>query len=83
MAQIYDTLVRAVTAHWKAHGNAYPRKIILPPKQFGALLELRQRNRSEKALVDLTKFMGVALEEHPGAQGVLVDVDGKETPLQL
>lgn len=82
MANIYESLVRVIADHWKAHDNQYPRKIVLTPEQFNALAELRQLGRlalNDDRPITGTAFLGVPLEQDPATPGVLVAADGSET----
>ena len=84
MAHIYDQLFTALKAHWKAHDNAYPQKFILSSADSAVLKEARtaiNKAVTGKALSDHTTFMGVKLEVDDGSPGVVIAVDGTETPI--
>ena len=81
MANIYESLVRAIADHWKAHDNQYPRKIVLAPAQFDALAQFRQLGRlalNDDRPITETAFLGVPLEQDPATPGVLIAADGSE-----
>jgi hypothetical protein len=85
MAHIYETLVAALRGHWKAHAEAYPQKFILSPAQHRELTETVASVRKGIAAApadDPMKFMGARLEIQEGSPGLMVAVDGVETPLQ-
>lgn len=86
MAHIYETLVVALRGHWKAHAEAYPQKFILSPAQHRELTETVASVRKGIAVApapDPKKFMGAKLEIQDGSLGVMVAVDGVETPLPV
>ncbi|QHJ00924.1 hypothetical protein GT347_24795 [Xylophilus rhododendri] len=83
-SNIYESLVGALRAHWTAHGNQNPRKLIIGSTQYRELMELRQTGRT--ALGDVPppekdSFLGVALEIDDGSPGAIVGIDGQTTPL--
>ena len=81
MANIYLSLVKAITDHWKAHDNKYPLKIMLTPDQLNTLNESRRIGRialgDDRPVTD-SDFMGVRLEQDASTPGVLIAVDGSE-----
>ena len=81
MPNIYESLVRVIADHWKAHDNKYPQKIILTPAQFDSLGEYRRTGRlalNDDKAADGTNFLGVPLEQDPGTPGLLIATDGSE-----
>lgn len=81
MANIYDSVVRAITAHWKTHDSKYPRKIVLTPNQLNELNESRRLGRialGEAQPVTEPNFLGVPLEEDLDTPGMLIAFDGSE-----
>lgn len=85
---IYFLLTNALVAHWKAHDNKYPQKVLLTPVQHQALCEYRYMASSSKPSADRAsravageKFMGVLIEHNDTTPGVMVAIDGTEIPL--
>lgn len=84
MPNIYESLVRVIADHWKANDNRYPQKIILTPAQFEALSEYRRIGRlalNDDKAVEVSKFLGVPLEQDPGTPGLLIASDGSGIPV--
>lgn len=84
MAHIYDQLLTALKAHWAAHNKAYPQKFLLSSTDIGTLRDARESINlavTGKPLGDHTTFMGVKLEVSDAKPGVVVAVDGTESPL--
>lgn len=84
MAHIYDHLLAALKAHWKAHNNAYPQKFILSPADNEVLKNARgsiNKAVTGKEFSDHATFMDVKIEVRDGSPGIVVAVDGTETPL--
>lgn len=84
MPNIHETLVRAISDHWKAHDNQYPQKIVLGTAQYGAFVELRRIGRlalGDDGPVAETEFMGVPLEQDASSPGALIAVDGSPVAL--
>lgn len=81
MANIYDFLVRDITARWNARESKYPRKIVLTPDPMNVLNESRRLGRSAlgeaQSVIDTT-FLGVPHEEEPIAPGMLIALDGTQ-----
>lgn len=84
MAHIYDHLLAALKAHWKAHNNAYPQKFILSPADNEVLKDARgsiNKAVTGKDFSAHTTFMDVKIEARDSSPGIVVAVDGTETPL--
>jgi hypothetical protein len=84
MAHIYDHLLAALKAHWKAHNNAYPQKFILSPADNEVLKDARgsiNKAVTGKDFSTHATFMDVKIEVRDGSPGIVVAVDGTETPL--
>jgi hypothetical protein len=85
MPLLYDTLVKALTAHWKAHANAYPKRFVLTPAQVDQLHSERKVGHIAIGLgdreIDMATFMGARIEQVEGTPGVMVAVDGTEHAL--
>ena len=84
MAHIYEQLLTALKAHWKAHNNAYPQKFIISAADNAVLRDARASINiavTGKPLDDHTTFMGVKIEVNDASPGILVAADGVETPL--
>lgn len=84
MAHIYDKLLTAVKAHWKAHDNAYPQAFILSPADNAVLRDARasiNKAVTGKDLADHTTFMDVKIEVRDGSPGEVVDKHGVSHPL--
>lgn len=86
---LYFQITAALSAHWKAHGNKYPQKILLTPTQHQGLCDYRYMAgtgepspaKAPRAAAG-EKFMGVLIEHDDRTPGVMVGVDGVEIPLQ-
>ncbi len=83
MSNIYDAITKAISAHWKAHDNKYPQKIVLSPEQRAAFMRMRNLGRDPGHEIHETHFMGVAIEGVAGAPGYLVAVDGGQVALEV
>jgi hypothetical protein len=81
MSNIYDAITKAISAHWKAHDNKHPQKIVLSPEQRAAFMRLRNVSRDPDHEINDPHFIGVAIEEVAGAPGYLVAVDGGQVAL--
>ncbi|MBB1603302.1 hypothetical protein [Variovorax sp. UMC13] len=83
MSNIYDAITKALSAHWKAHANKNPQKLILSTSQHADLMRRRKmtKTETEAAQVDPTRFMGVAIEIDDGAPAVLISAD--DTPVRI
>ena len=68
--RVYQSFLR----HWKAHNNAYPKLIKLPPD------ELRQFNRIN-SFAKPNEMWSVPIEIDHSTTGVMIAVDGTEMPL--
>lgn len=85
MAHIYDQLLTALKAHWKAHNNAYPQKFIISSADNAWLKDARGSINvavTGKALDDHTTFMGVKIEVDDSSPGLVIAMDGTPQPLQ-
>ena len=79
MSNIYETLVSALGAHWKAHGNRYPQKIVLSSAQLQALQQLRTTGRVALGTAEepeRDRFFGTPLVVDDTSPGELVSADG-------
>lgn len=85
MANIYETVVSALVAHWAAHDKQYPRRLVLSAPQYEELLRLRRTGmeglNADPSKLDPARFMGVPVECGEGAAGLLVAADGASLPL--
>ena len=86
MSDVYMNVVHALRAHWQAHDNAYPQKIVLTPAQADRLLELQQVGMvpfpDARTTPRRDRFMGATVEVDANTSGVLIAVDGTEMPLE-
>jgi len=86
MSDIYMTVVHALRAHWKAHSDAYPQKIVLSQTQAERLLELQQIGMvpfpDARSTPRIDRFMGTAIEIDPSSAGMLIAHDGTQVPLE-
>lgn len=80
MASLYLPMTEAVINHWKANGNAYPRKFILSPAQHAVYAEFR-RNGIGGPKADVHDHMGVPVEISENTPGVMIAADGSEVSL--
>lgn len=85
MSNIYDAITNALSAHWKAHENKYPQKLVLSTSQHADLMRRRTmtKTETEAAQVDPARFMGVTLEIDDADPGALIAVDGTKVALGL
>jgi len=81
MANLYLSMTDALIKHWKANGNAYPKKFILTPAQHKEYVESRLKGIGGHN-VDGSIHMDVPVEIAEGTPGVMVAADGTEVPLQ-
>lgn len=83
MSNIYDAITNALSAHWKAHANRNPQKLVLSSSQHADLMRRRKMTKTdaEAAQVDPARFMGVAIEIDDAAPGLLISVEG--TPVAI
>ncbi|MBB1600403.1 hypothetical protein [Variovorax sp. UMC13] len=83
MSNIHDAITKALSAHWKAHANKNPQKLVLSTSQHADLMRRRTmtKTETEAAQVDPARFMGVAIEIDDAAPGALISVDG--TPVGI
>ena len=84
MSSIYDNVISAIKQHWQAHGNQYPRKIVLTSAQHRSLLDIRRIGRTALAAtgeIEVDRFMGTPLEIDDASPGMVVSIDGTETAL--
>lgn len=77
----HHVLAQAIRAHWAAHQNAYPQRIILTHAQHDDLIRLVTIGRAGEAPADSDTFQGCKIER--GNSAVLVSADGTEVPLDL
>ncbi|UIS65506.1 DNA helicase [Acidovorax phage AP1] len=85
MPHLYENLVQAVQAHWKAHANAYPQKFVLSPAQHATLDKDRKAIRravTGQQLRDGEPFMGVPLQVSTDSAGEMVAIDGTVSSLE-
>ena len=87
MANVYEATVSALAAHWAAHDNQYPQKLVLSPAHHEELLRLRRIGmeglNTDPSKLDPSKFMGVAVVCEEGAASALMAADGTAIPLDI
>ncbi|MCR8956262.1 hypothetical protein M0765_000505 [Variovorax sp. S2] len=81
MANLYLSMTDALIKHWKANGNAYPKKFIITSAQHKAYVESRLMGIGGHN-VDGSVHMDVPVEIAEGTPGVMVNGDGSEVSLQ-
>lgn len=81
MANLYLSMADALIKHWKANGNASPRKFIYTPAQRKGYVESRRLGIGGHN-VDGSIHMDVAVEISERTPGVMVAVDGTEVSRQ-
>ena len=85
-SDIYMNVVHALRAHWQAHDNAYPQKLILSPSQADRLLELQRVGMvpfpDARTTPRRDRFMGATIEVDASTSGVIVAVDGTQSPIE-
>jgi len=83
MTTLYLQMTDKLSAHWRAHNNAYPRKFVLSPAQREEYVRCLQLiTIPGERDMSATKHMGVPIEINEASPGVIVAVDGTEIPLQ-
>lgn len=85
MSSIYDNVISAIKQHWQAHGNQYPRKIVLTSAQHRSLMDIRRIGRTALAAtgeIEVDRFMGTPLEIDDASAGIVVSLDGEQVALQ-
>ena len=86
MSDIYMNVVHALRAHWQAHGDAYPQKIVLTPAQADRLLELQKVGMvpfpDARQTPSRDRFMGAVIEVDAATSGVIIAVDGTEQSIE-
>jgi hypothetical protein len=86
MSEIYMNVVNALRAHWKAHDDAYPQKLVLTPSQADQLLELQKIGMvpfpDARSTPRIDRFMGTAIEIDPATTGIIVAADGTPSPIE-
>ena len=86
MSKIYEAVVVAIRDHWKNHDNRYPTKILLTAEQHKELVDHRRAGSvalNDDREPESDMFMGTPLGVDEGTAGVMLAVDGTETPLNL
>ena len=86
MSKIYEAVVVAIRDHWKNHDNRYPMRIILSTEQHKELVDHRRAGSvalNDDREPESDMFMGTALVVDDATEGVMLAVDGTETPLNL
>ena len=72
-SRVHIALVNAFRAHWKAHSNKYPKKIIITQFQERALSGFINPKCDPPG-----SYWGVSIEIDPGTPGVMIAIDGEE-----
>jgi len=72
-------MTEKLSAHWKAHGNAYPRKFVVTPAQHDEYV--RNLKICNSPQTNFMVHLGVPIEVDAGTPGVMIALDGKEIPL--
>jgi len=77
MTTLYLQITDQLSAHWRAHNNAYPRKFVLSPAR---------KDEYVRCLNLITipggRDMSVPIEIDEASPGVMVAVDGTEVALK-
>ncbi|QRF63128.1 hypothetical protein INQ48_36640 (plasmid) [Variovorax paradoxus] len=79
MPSLYLSMTEKLSAHWKAHANAYPRKFLMTPAQHAEYMRVLKLCGSAKR--DFLTHMGVPIEIVADTPGVMVAADGVEVTL--
>ena len=83
MTTLYLQMTDKLSAHWRAHNNAYPRKFVLSPELRDEYLRCLQLITIPGGRdMSVTKHMGVPIEIDEASPGVMVAADGAEVALQ-
>ena len=72
-------MTEKLSAHWKAHANAYPRKFVMTSAQHEEYVRVLKLCGSTKE--DFRTHMGVPIEVSASTPGVIVAADGSEISL--
>ncbi|RYF61699.1 MAG: hypothetical protein EOO27_01070 [Comamonadaceae bacterium] len=79
----HHVITQAIRAHWAAHQNAYPQRIVLTPAQHDDLIRLVTIGRAGQAPADRDTFQGCKIDRQEGAQAVLIAANDAEVLLDL
>ncbi|WP_445286518.1 hypothetical protein [Variovorax atrisoli] len=84
MTTLYLQMTDKLSAHWRAHSNAYPRKFVLSPALRDEYLKCLSWVTDARVRVTTIpeKHMGVTIEIDEASPGVMVAADGTEVALQ-
>ena len=83
MTTLYLQMTDKLSAHWRAHNNAYPKKFVLSPALRDEYLRCLQLITIPGGRdMSVTKHMGVPIEIDEASPGVMVAADGTEVALQ-
>ncbi|MFV0677881.1 hypothetical protein [Variovorax sp. tm] len=84
MTTLYLQMTDKLSAHWRAHNNAYPRKFVLSPALRDEYLKCLSWVTDARVRVNTIpeKHMGVPIEIDEASPGVMVAADGTEVALQ-
>ncbi|WP_445289466.1 hypothetical protein [Variovorax atrisoli] len=84
MTTLYLQMTDKLSAHWRAHNNAYPRKFVLSPALRDEYLKCLSWVTDARVRVTTIpeKHMGVPIEIDEASPGVMVAADGTEVALQ-
>ena len=84
MAAVYRQVRNAIAAHWKAHQNAYPERIVLTNAQADALLHCQLYGQVAFPGIDAPRrdlFSACPITIDDNDPGSIVAHDGTVTPL--
>ena len=83
MTTLYLQMTDKLSAHWRDHNNAYPKKFVLSPALRDEYLRCLQLiTIPGERDMSVTKHMGVPIEIDEASPGVMVAIDGTEVALQ-
>jgi len=79
MPSLYLSMTEKLSAHWKAHANAYPQKFLMTRAQHAEYVRVLKLCGSNKS--DFFTHMGVPIEIAEDTPGLMVAADGVEVSL--
>ena len=84
MTTLYLQMTDKLSAHWRAHNNVYPRKLVLSPAMRDECLKCLSwvTDACVRVATIPEKHMGVPIEIDEPSPGVMVALDGTEMALQ-
>ena len=74
-ARLHKAVVNAFRAHWQAHSNKYPKKLVIPPIQERLLAGYLDPQWNPPGT-----YWGATIEIDHASSGVMIAIDGTVMP---